>query len=85
MRKPDRDLFFQRVETVFDGVPLTELSEDDLISRLSVAQHASDMALLEVEKRGLVEFYDGVPAIPYVLPEGVDPIETVLTRPRKAR
>ena len=80
---PDRTVFFQRVEAIFDGVPLKELSEDDLILALSVAQYAADMALLEVERRGLVGTYQGLLSIPYVLPEGVDPIETILTRPRK--
>ena len=83
MQNPERTVFFQRVEAVFDGVPLKELSENNLILSLSVAQYAADMALLKVERRGLVEFYDGVPSIPYVLPEGVDLIETILTRPRK--
>ena len=80
---PDRTVFFQRVEAIFDGVPLKELSEDDLILALSVAQYAADMALLEVERRGLVGTYQGLLSIPYVLPEGVDQIETILTRPRK--
>ena len=80
---PDRTVFFQRVEAIFDGVPLKELSEDDLILALSVAQYAADMALLEVERRGLVGTYQGSLSIPYVLPEGVDQIETILTRPRK--
>ena len=83
MRELDRTVFFQRLQAIFAGVPLAELSDDNLISALSVAQYATDMALLEIERRGLVEFYDGVPSIPYDLPEGVDMIETVLTRPRK--
>lgn len=85
MRNPERTLFFQRIEAVFDGIPLTELSEDDLLACLSVAQYAADIALLEVEERGLVEFLDGAPVVPLILPEGVDPVETVLTRPRKPR
>ena len=39
MREPDRTMFFRRVEAVFDGIPLTELSEDDLLACLSVAQY----------------------------------------------
>jgi hypothetical protein len=85
MRNPERTLFFQRIEAVFDGIPLTELSEDDLLACLSVAQYAADMALLEIEERGLVEFLDDAPVIPLILPEGVDPVVTVLTRPRKSR
>lgn len=83
MREPDRTMFFRRVEAVFDGIPLTELSEDDLLACLSVAQYAADIALLEVEGRGLIEFLEGAPIVPLILPEGVDPVETVLTRPRK--
>ena len=85
MRNPERTLFFQRIEAVFDGISLTELSEDDLLACLSVAQYAADMALLEIEERGLVEFLDDAPVIPLILPEGVDPVVTVLTRPRKSR
>jgi hypothetical protein len=82
MNRPDRALFFERIEKVFDGVPLDELSEDDLLLALTVAQHAADMALLEAERRGLIGRFEGMHVIPYVLPEGVDQIETILTRGR---
>jgi hypothetical protein len=83
MRDPERSVFFPRVEAIFGGVPLSELSEDDLILSLSVAQYAADMALLEAERRGLIGTIDGAPCIPYALPEGVDFIETILTRKRR--
>lgn len=83
MNCPDQAVFFERVEAIFDGVPLNELSEDDLLLSLSVAQYAADMALLEAERRGLIGTHQGMLSIPYVLPEGVDPIETILTRKRR--
>ena len=82
MSKLEREAFFLRIEAIFGGVPLSELSDDDLIRSLSIAQYAADMALLEIERRGLVEYHDGTPSIPYDLPDGVDYIDTVLTRRR---
>ena len=81
MSRTERLSFFTRVEAIFDSVPLNELSDEALVSSLSAASYAADLALLEVERRGLIEFYDGVPSIPYALPEGVDYIDTILTRP----
>jgi hypothetical protein len=69
----DRKAFFERVEAVFAGVPLDGLSDDNLTLALSVAQYATDMALVEAERRGLVT--------ENVLPEGVEFIATILTRP----
>jgi|SoiMethySBSTD1v2_1073268.scaffolds.fasta_scaffold1385943_1 hypothetical protein len=77
----DRKTFFERVERVFGSVPLSELSDDALIGALTVAQYASDMALVEAERRGLTGSAD-FPFVPFELPEGVDMIETVLTRPK---
>jgi hypothetical protein len=62
-------------------VPLDELSDDHLTLALSVAQYATDLALVEAERRGLVTQDDAVPFIPFVLPEGVEFIPTILTRP----
>ena len=75
----DRKTFFARVEQVFAGVPLAELSDEDLILALSVAQYAVDMALVEAERREMAGGA-GIPFVPYHLPEGVEPIETFLTR-----
>jgi hypothetical protein len=49
MSKPqrlDRQAFFNRVEAVFAGVPLDELTDADLTLALSVAQYATDLALV---------------------------------------
>jgi hypothetical protein len=75
-----RSAFFKRIEAVFAVVPLSESSDDDLLLALSVAQHATDMALVEAERRGLVGERGGIPFVPYELPDSVDPIETILTR-----
>jgi hypothetical protein len=75
MSKPqrlDRQAFFNRAEAVFAGVPLDELTGADLTLALSVAQYATDMALVEAERRGLIDEVDGAPCIPFELPEGVE-------------
>jgi hypothetical protein len=76
----ERKAFFERVEGIFSGVPLRELSDDELVLAMSTAQHAVDMALVEAERRGLVGTVGGIPVVPYELPEGVDVIKTILTR-----
>ena len=72
-------LFFARVEAVFEGVPLEELSDDALEMALSAAMYVADLALVEAERRGMA---GGEPVcfVPYGLPEGVDYVETCLTR-----
>jgi hypothetical protein len=77
----ERKAFFERVEAVFGSVPLVELSDDDLTLTLTVAQYATDLALVEAERRGLITEHHGVPIIPFELPEGVEFLETLLTRP----
>jgi hypothetical protein len=79
----DRRAFFERVEAVFGSVPLEELSDDDLTLALTVAQYATDMVLVEAERRGLITDHRGSPVIPFLLPKGVEFLETVLTRSPK--
>jgi hypothetical protein len=81
-KRPDKRAFFERVEAAFGGKPLAELSDDELILAVSASQYATDMALVEAERRGLAHERYGAPYIPFALPEGVDIIETILTRPR---
>ena len=58
---------------------MAELSDDELILSLSVSIYAHDMALIEAERRGLAGG-KGTPFVPYHLPEGVEMLETFLTR-----
>ena len=46
---------------------------------LSAAMYAADLALVEAERRGMAGG-SPVPFVPYGLPEGVEFVETCLTR-----
>lgn len=59
------------------GGDVSELTDRDLEIRITIAQHMFDRLLNEIERRGLLEFHEGAPVVPYV----ADHIEeTILTR-----
>lgn len=63
-----------------NDIQLLDATDKEIIHRMTVAQYAHDILLNEAEQRGLLIDDDGVPGIPYDLPEDVDVIETILTR-----
>ncbi|MGJ4888977.1 hypothetical protein ACQR1Y_12325 [Bradyrhizobium sp. HKCCYLRH3099] len=70
----------QLVEAAFDvigGNDLKALSIDALVNKITVVQHAFDLCLNEIERRGELETRDGMIVIPYVCEYAVP---TALTR-----
>lgn len=67
------------VEAAFDmtGGSVATLSRDDLARKITIASYVFDLCLLEWERRGELEFHQGMPVTPYVCEYAV---ETVLTR-----
>ena len=49
--------------------PLKELALRELCELISVAQYVADLALKELEERGELQFADGVPCVPHLIPE----------------
>ena len=73
-----REVFFNRVAAVHGRKPLGELSDDELVLALSIAQYATDVLVLEAEGRGMIDMLGGMPHVPFELPEGVERIPNVL-------
>lgn len=59
---------------------LQALDGNELVKYMSVLQGAFDRCLNEYERRGLLQWSDGVPVIPFDVPDSRF-VETVLTRP----
>ena len=56
---------------------IADLSLDQLYRLMTVTQFVTDLCINEVERRGELEFLDGVPVIPYCADHMVP---TILTR-----
>ena len=81
MERDIADDFRKRVMSITgDDSELLKASDQELISRLTIAQYAADVLINAAEKRGLIETHEGGPVIPYELPAGIEVIETILTR-----
>lgn len=73
--------FHQLVETVTGTeAELLSASAEEIVLRLSAAQYAADVLTNLAEQRGLIAEFMGMPVIPYEPPDGVPPLETILTR-----
>jgi transcription initiation factor IIE alpha subunit len=59
------------------GRDLSELTDQDLEIRITIAQHMFDRLLNEIDRRGLIKFHEGAPVVPYV---AAHIEETILTR-----
>lgn len=79
----NRNEFEAKVRTITGSeAELSSASEDKIGWKLSIAQYAVDVLMNEAERRGskYVGWEDGAPFIHYALPDGVEPVETILTR-----
>jgi hypothetical protein len=76
---PEVKVLLDRIRDFLGDDP-SELSNQELLSASSLAQYAQDMCLVELEKRGLVQSYEGMPIVPYQDIPGLPYIETCLTR-----
>lgn len=61
------------------GGEVEGFSFDRLLHLITLTQHATDILLNEIERRGELTFFHGAPMIPY---ESDYFVETVLTRPQ---
>ena len=78
----NRHDFEQRVLAITGTeADIASASTEDIGWRLSLAQHAVDILMSEAERRGLVGIGEGGhPFVHYTLPDGIEPVETILTR-----
>ncbi|MEN9925756.1 MAG: hypothetical protein RL268_1882 [Pseudomonadota bacterium] len=53
------------------------LTVSDIEQLMTVAQYVTDLCLNELEDRGALQFFDGMPVVPYISELSV---ETILTR-----
>lgn len=67
----------QNAAFIVGGKTIESLPPDDLDKLITFSQYVTDRCLTEIERRGELEFDDGVPVIPYCSDHV---IETVLTR-----
>lgn len=77
----DATVFLAKVRQALGGRDVEDLPDDDVIALMSVSQYVTDLLLVAAEDRDLIRFHEGVLGIPFELPEGIEPIETILTRP----
>jgi hypothetical protein len=69
------DLIAETAE--FLGGNPANFSLDRLLQIITITQHATDVLLNEIERRGELAFSDGEPILPYMSEHSV---ETILTR-----
>ena len=74
--KIPKDVLIAQTATLLGG-DVAELPLDHLLYLITITQHATDLLLNEIERRGELTFDQGVPVIPYMSNYGV---ETILTR-----
>ena len=61
----------------FLGGEIGNLSSDEILRQMTIAQYAYDLCLNEIERRGELTFRQGFPVVPYCSEHFVD---TILTR-----
>lgn len=71
--------FLARIVLLFGGKRLYEMNDDEVGRALDLASYASDLALNEAERRGLIGTFEGDPVIPTDMPDDLDVIPTVLS------
>lgn len=72
--KDDFETFFEKIS----NCEIEDLKNDELIRIFSVFQHQADRLLAEISYRGLIEFFDGMPVVPFDAPDGVEEVRTIL-------
>jgi len=56
---------------------IEDLADDELMRLITIGQYLTDRCLAEIERRGLLEWSDGSPMLPY---DSDHLVENVLTR-----
>jgi hypothetical protein len=64
-------------DDMLDGDDISAMTLDEIIRLMTVTQYIADRCLNEVERRGALEWHQGMPIVPYCC-EYFEP--TVLTR-----
>ncbi|TDH57936.1 hypothetical protein E2C06_35255 [Dankookia rubra] len=76
MSKVSREDLIAETAELLDG-NTANLSLDRLLQLITIMQHATDVLLNEIERRGKLTFQEEVPVVPYVSDYR---IKTILTR-----
>jgi hypothetical protein len=74
--QPTRDVLETATEQLLGG-KVAEFTLDRLQHLITVTQHATDLLLNEIERRGELTFMGDIPIVPYMSNHQV---ETILTR-----
>jgi hypothetical protein len=77
MRNMTKDEMIAAATVIVGASSVRELSIDQILRLMTVTQFVTDRCLNEIERRGELEYDDGVPLVPYC---GDIFVETVLTR-----
>lgn len=75
-----KEEFLNRLTVILDNRNVGAMSDDLLIELMGLTQYATDLLLNEAEARGLLGDDEGRILVPCILPDGVEMIETILTR-----
>ena len=75
-----KEEFLNRLTVILDSQDVGAMSDDRLTDLMGLTQYATDLLLKEAEARGLLGDDDGKILVPCILPDGVEMIETILTR-----
>jgi hypothetical protein len=72
-----KDVLQTATAELLDG-NVAEFTLERLLHLITLTQHATDILLNEIERRGKLTFAEGMPVIPY---QSDYSVETILTRP----
>ena len=76
MAKLTKDLLQTSTAALLGG-DVADMPSDRLLHLITVTQHATDLLLNEIERRGELTFHGEIPIVPYISDYR---IETILTR-----
>jgi hypothetical protein len=77
MPKTTKDVLITATAELLGG-DVAAMSLDRLYHLITLTQHATDVLLNEIERRGGIYYLEGMPVVPYLADYSV---ETILTRP----
>jgi hypothetical protein len=77
MSKTTKDVLITATAELLGG-DVAGISLDRLYHLITLTQHATDVLLNEIERRGEIYYLGGMPIVPYLADYSV---ETILTRP----
>ena len=75
-----KEEFLNWLTVILDSQDVGAMSDDRLTELMGLTQYATDLLVNEAEARGLLGDDEWKILVPCILPDGVEMIETILTR-----